>query len=471
MNFSNMTITKLHNMYKNKEVTVEEIVLKSLSKIDENKFNAYISSCSEDAIVQAKHLDENGVKNILDGIPCVIKDNINYKGYLNTCASKVLSNYKSIYNATVTSNLLNNNVVICGKANLDQFAMGAAGMTSYYGHTLNPLDVDRVPGGSSSGSAAAVASGDVLFALGTDTGGSVRQPASLCGVVGFRPTYGMISRYGVVSLNCSLDQVGIITNNVYDNALVYDILQGNDKNDGTSLNLDLDVLNNLEFDLKGKKIFIDTSGNDLMDESVLKSMDYVIKYLEENGAIVDKKQMKFTKHAPYIYLGIVASEVTSNLAMFDGIRYGFRSDDYDSLSELYSKTRGEGFGLEVKRRILIGADLLKDKNYSYYKELLQYRSLLANEIYSIYDEYDYMLTPMTLQSAQRFDEASMHNFGLSLYEEATALAGVPSISIPIGVDTKNNMPLGLHIVANKKEDAKVFAFAKYLEENMERGEF
>ncbi len=458
-------------MYKKNETSVTEVVKKSLVSINENKYNAYISSCEELALLQAKEIDEKGVNNILDGIPCAIKDNINYKGYITTCASKILSNYKSVYNATVTSRLLENNLVICGKANLDEFAMGAGGMTSFYGNTLNPLDISRVPGGSSSGSAATVAAGDVLFALGTDTGGSVRQPAALCGVVGFRPTYGMIPRYGVVSLSCSLDQVGIITNNVYDNALVFDALQGKCESDATSLDIKVDAVNNLDFEIKGKKIFVDTSVKSQMSEEVAKSMEYAVNFFKSKGAIVTSSPLKFIKHAPYIYLGIVASEVTSNLAMFDGIRYGFRSENYSTLSELYSKTRGEGFGLEVKRRILIGSDILKTKNYNYYKELLQYRTLLSNEIYDLFEEYDYMITPMTLQSAQKFDEASMHNFGKSTYEEATALAGVPSISVPIGTDSKNNMPLGLHIVANKKSDAKVFAFAKYVEENLEGGSF
>ncbi len=470
MNIKNLTIEQLHKKYLNGEVTVEEVTRNVLKAVETNSYNAYISSC-ENAIEHAKKIDELGVKSILDGIPCAIKDNINYTGHLTTCASKALSNYVSIYNATVTQKLLDANSIICAKTNLDEFAMGSSGITSFYGDTLNPDNPKHSPGGSSSGSAAAVAAGDVLFALGSDTGGSVRQPAAFCGVVGFRPTYGMISRFGVVSLNASLDQVGIITKNVYDNALVFDYLQGKDEKDATSLDVKVNAVDNLEIDIKGKKIFIDTSAFDFTSKSIVNALKNTAEQLSDKGAIIEYGEMKYIKHAPYVYLGIVSSEVTSNLAQFDGIRYGHRTESYESLQDVYSKTRTEGFGLEVKRRILIGADILKQKNYNYFKELLQFRRVIANEFEEVFQNYDFILSQMTVRTAPELEVAKRSYFGQSVYEESTALAGLPSISIPVGREKSSGLSIGLQIIANKKEDAKVFSLAKYIEDHCEEGEY
>lgn len=472
MDFRDITIRQLHEMYKNKEVSVVDVTKTVIERSLENEYNQYISICEDKALELAEKIDSEGVVNIFDGIPCAIKDNINYVGYRTTCGSKALENYESIYNATVTKKLLKNNCVITAKANMDEFAMGSANTTSYFGNVLNPLDKNRIPGGSSGGSAAAVASGIVPFSLGSDTGGSVRQPAAYCNIVGFRPTYGMISRYGVVSLSTSLDQVGIFTNNVEDSALVFDMLQGKDPFDGTTLDMKLNSSENLDFDLKGKKIAVINSSFDRVTRSVKDNMKDVIKFIEDNGGIVEEVELKYLGIADYVYLGILGSELTSNLSMIDGIRFGHRSDDYNSLEELYANTRGEGFGKEVKRRLLIGADLLKNSNHDRYEELLKLRRLIVEEYDELFKKYDFMITPTAPSEAYTFEE--YNNLNNTMYEsqfvESSSLAGIPGISIPMGYTKNTKMPLGLQILAKRKNDDKLLSFAKYVEDNYKVGE-
>lgn len=475
IDFRNITIRQLHEMYKNGEVSVEDVTKDILKVAKENEFNAFTDFCEADAIARAQEVDKNGVANLFDGIPCSIKDNINYKGYLNTCGSKILSNYKSIYNATVTSKLLNNNVIITTKTNMDEFAMGASNTTSYFGNVLNPLNKEYIPGGSSGGSAAAVASGLVPFALGSDTGGSVRQPAAYCNLVGFRPTYGMISRYGVVSLNCSLDQVGVLTNNVEDNALVFDMLQGLDLNDSTTLDVKVNAASNLSFDPKGKKVAIVDSSFEHVTSSVKENMKSVHDFLVASGIEVEIIKMDYLESSSYVYTGLVGSEITSNLSMFDGIRYGYRSEKYEDVESLYALTRGEGFGLEVKRRMMIGMEMLKNKNHQRYEELHLYRRLIVNEFDELFKEYDYIITPSAPSTAYTFDEynnlSNMERLYESQFMDATALSGLPGISVPMGFDKERKMPHGLQFVANRNDDAKVFAIAKFFETNYEVGEF
>lgn len=475
MNFKNITIRQLHNMYKNNEVSVEEVTKHVLEVAKENEFNAFTDVCVDDAISNAKRIDSAGVSKLFDGIPCAIKDNMNYIGYLNTCGSKILSNYKSIYNSTVVERLLENNAVITGKLNMDEFAMGAANTTSYFGNVLNPLNKNHIPGGSSGGSAAVVASGLVPFSLGSDTGGSVRQPAAYCGIVGFRPTYGMISRYGVVSLNCSLDQVGILTNNVEDNALVFDMLQGLDVNDTTTLDVKVNAASSLDFDPKGKRIAIVSSSFDKVTKAVKENMKSVTEFLKAEGMNVDIIEMKYLRHSSYVYTGLVGCEITSNLSMLDGIRYGYRSENYEDLDHLYANSRGEGFGLEVKRRMMIGMEMLKDKNHKRYEELHLYRRMIANEFDELFKDYDYIVTPTAPSAAYSFEAFDKIDAMEELYEsqfmDATALSGVPGISVPMGYEASSGLPHGIQFVANRKEDAKVFAIAKFFEDKYEVGEF
>lgn len=475
IDFRKVTIRQLHEMFKNGEVSVEEVTRDILNVARENALNAFISVCDETALAKAKDIDATGVKSLFDGIPCAIKDNINYAGYLNTCGSKILENYKSIYNATVTNKLLDNNTIITGKLNMDEFAMGASNTTSYFGNVLNPLNNDCIPGGSSGGSVACVASGLIPFTLGSDTGGSVRQPAAYCGVVGFRPTYGMISRYGVVSLNCSLDQVGIFTNTVEDNALVFDMLQGLDVSDTTTIDMKVNAASSLEFSPKGKNIAIVSSAFEYVSDSVRANMESVKEFMSSQGMNVEVIDMKYLHDSSYVYTGLVGCEITSNLSMFDGIRYGYRSENYDDLEHLYANTRGEGFGLEVKRRMMIGMEMLKNKNHQRYDELHLYRRLIVNEFNQIFDKFDYIVTPTAPTTAYTFEEYANLDKMDELYEsqfmDGTALAGLPGISVPMGFDKERKMPHGLQFVANRKADASVYAIAKFFEDKYEVGEF
>ncbi len=469
--FRKHTIREVHQMLKDKEISCVELTKQVLETLKKNEFNQVISTCEKQALENATRIENDGIKKLFDGIPCVIKDNINYKGTKTTAGSKSLENYESVYNASVTNSLLNNNCVITGKANMDEFAMGCFNTTSYFGNVLNPLDKTRVPGGSSGGSACVVASGQVPFSLGSDTGGSVRQPAAYCGIVGFRPTYGMISRYGVVALNNSLDQIGIFANNVEDTALVFDMLQGNDPLDATTLNVNVNAFNNLDFDLSGQKIGVVMSSFDKVGDAVRSNMDSVVEFLKSKGAIVKKIKLKYLSIADYVYLGIVGTELTSNLSMIDGIRFGHQSKHYNNLDELYSLTRGEGFGKEVKRRLLIGTDLLKSENHERYEELLKMRRLIFEEYNEVFNDVTFLITPTVPSQAYTFQESNEISV---LYEsqfvESSSLAGIPGISVPMGIEKTSKMPLGLQILANRNNDDKVLAFAKYFEDNYEVGE-
>ncbi len=474
IDFRNVTIEQLHKMYVNKEVSVEEVITSIIKRAKQNEFNAFNEVCEDLALKQAREIDERGVKNLFDGIPCVIKDNINYVGSHTTCSSKILQGYKSVYNATVVEKLLENNCIIIGKANMDEFAMGASNTTSYTGNVLHPIDKNRIPGGSSGGSAAVVASGLVPFSLGSDTGGSVRQPASYCGLVGFRPTYGMISRYGVVSLNCSLDQVGPLTNTVEENMQVFAMLQGLDVNDTTTLNTKFAIESVNDVAVEKSRIAIVTSSFENVNDEVKVEMKKVQQFLEDQGFNLEIVDLKYLKYASYAYTGLVGCEITSNLSMFDGIRYGYRSENYNELDELYANTRGEGFGKEVKRRILIGADLLKLKNHEKYDEILKLRNLIYTEFNQLFEKFDYILTPSAPSVAYTFEEFESLTKKSELYEsqfmDATALAGVTGISVPMGVGEESKLPLGLHIVGKRLNESGVFAFAKYFENTYKVGE-
>ncbi|MFV0498968.1 MAG: amidase family protein [Bacilli bacterium] len=475
IDFRKVTIKEYHSMLKNGEIILSDVIESINEQARINEFNLFIDKCDKDSISKTKSIEKVGIENLFDGVPCVIKDNMNYEGYNTTCGSKILENYKSIYNATVTEKLLNNNTIIIGKANMDEFAMGASNTTSYYGNVLNPINKNCIPGGSSGGSAAAVASGIVPFALGTDTGGSVRQPAAYCGVVGFRPSYGMISRYGVVSLNCSLDQVGIFTNNVTDNALVFDMLQGSDFNDTTTLDNKLDVANNLEFNSSKKRVAVLTSGFENVSSSVKDNLENVEQFFKAQGFDVKRVEMKHLKDSSYVYTGLVGCEITSNLSMFDGIRYGYRTNNYSNLMDLYKNTRGEGFGLEVKRRMMIGMEMLKHKNHEMYEELHLYRRVIVNEFNKIFEDHDYIITPTAPTPAYTFEEYDNLDKMEELYEsqfmDATALAGLPGISLKMGTDKTKQLPLGIQFVANRQEDVALFQIAKFFEDNYEVGEY
>ncbi len=359
-NYLSLSIKEIHELFKNKTIKPIDLVEEAISKIDAYNHNAFISTNFDEAREIAISLENSEINGLLFGIPVAVKDNIATKDILTTCASKMLSDFTPSYDATVVTKLKEAGAIIIGKTNMDEFAMGSTGETSYYKHSINPLNNLKVTGGSSSGSASAVASSSVSLALGTDTGGSIRQPASFCGIVGLKPTYSRVSRYGVISFASSLDCVGPMTNNVYDNAVMLEVMAGVDQNDLTCSTRDIvkytDFLNT---DVNNMKVCVPNYYmSDVIDEEVRKKIKEIIKLLESNGVVVDYIDIPYLDKAISLYQIIALSEASSNLARYDGIKFGHLTDNYKNIDELYCKTRSEGFGNEVKRRIMIGSYVL-----------------------------------------------------------------------------------------------------------------
>jgi len=433
---------ELLNLIDKKEITAKDIFNELLQHIEQRNadINAYISVIED--------FEQKG--SILNGLPISLKDNIMLKGTKTTCASKMLSNFESIYDATVVEKLKNAGANFIGKTNMDEFAMGSSCETSYFGPTKNPWDKTRVSGGSSGGSAAAVASGLAIAALGSDTGGSIRQPASFCGVVGLKPTYGRVSRFGLVAFASSLDQIGPITRDVKDASLLLNIIAGFDPKDSTSVNTEVtNYLEALSEDLKGIKIGV--------YEPVLKSVpDYIVRSIENAidtykklGAIVQKIDLPHIKYSISDYYILACAEASSNLARFDGVKYGFRADG-ESLEEMYVNTRSKGFGAEVKRRIMLGTYVLSSGYYdAYYVRALRLRNLIKTDFDNAFKQVDAIILPTTPSDAFKIGEVTKP---LDMYLSDTFtipanLAGIPSISLPCGF-SKNNLPLGLQILSN-----------------------
>ena len=402
MSLYEKTIHELSSMLKNKEVSSVEITQSVLDRIDkvEDKVGAYITVSGESALESAKEVDKKiaSGESISDicGIPVAIKDNICTKGIATTCASKMLENFVPPYDAFVSEKIKTNGGIIIGKANMDEFAMGASTETSYFKITKNPYDLTKVPGGSSGGSAAVVAADEAIFALGSDTGGSIRQPASFCSVVGLKPTYGLVSRYGLVAFASSLDQIGPMTKDVTDSAIVMNTIAGHDKMDSTSANIKLpDYKDALKNDVKGMKIGIP---KEYIGEGISKDVKEIIlntaKKFEEMGAIVEEFSLPMTDYALSAYYIISSAEASSNLARFDGIKYGYRTKEFKDLNELYAKSRTEGFGSEVKRRIMLGTYALSSGYYdAYYKKAQQVRTMIKKSFNDAFQKYDLILSP------------------------------------------------------------------------------
>ena len=400
---------------------------------------------------------ENEIK---DAFPIAIKDNINVMGTYTTAASKFLENYKSPYNAEVIEKLEKAGFKSNGKVNMDEFAFGTSTEYSALKETSNPVDYSKVPGGSSGGSAAAVAANMAPVALGTDTGGSVRQPANYCGVVGFKPSYGMISRYGVISFGSSLDQVGIVSKDVYDSALMLNILQGTDGKDTTAIKkMNIDFTKNINNDLKGKKIaVIDNFLKDIMQEEVKGTIENTINVLREEGAEVDRIEFKYGKEAISVYHIISSAEASSNLSRMDGIRYGVRSENSNTLEDLYVNTRTEGIGREAKRRIMLGTYVLSAGFYdAYYKKALKVRELIIRSMNEIFEKYDAILMPVTVKTAPKkgyVESNKEETFYSDIYTCLANITGTPAISIPVGKDN-DGMPIGMQFITNRYEDEKL----------------
>ena len=462
MEIYELTVYELLEKLDKKEITKEEVLTSYQNRIEEKEkdVQAFITITDKEAKEQLKKIKEEENTSKLAGIPIGIKDNICTKGVKTTCASRMLENFVSPYDATVIEKINNERLISLGKLNMDEFAMGGSTEYSYFKKTKNPWNLNKVPGGSSGGSAAAVAAGLVPWALGSDTGGSVRQPAAFCGVVGLKPTYGLISRYGLVAFASSLDQIGTLTKDVEDAAILLNIIAGHDEKDTTSANREkIDYTKCLQNDVKGLKIGIPKQYfGDGINSEVKDAINEVIKQYEKMGAIVEECSLDVADYALATYYIIACAEASSNLGRFDGIRYGYRTKNFNDLKDLYKNSRSEGFGEEVKRRIILGTYVLSSGYYdAYYKKAQQVRTLVKNEFENNFKKYDVILTPTSPNVA--FDIGSKIDNPLEMYLSDVCtvpvnIAGLPAISIPCGVNSEG-MPIGFQLIGNHFEEATI----------------
>ena len=459
----------------NKEISAVELVNATYERIDEveDKVKAFNSLTKDTALETAKKVDEKIAKGeelpLLAGIPLVLKDNMNLVGSKTTASSKILENFVSPYNATITDKLLNNLVPIIAKANLDEFAMGSSNENSAFGKVHNPWNLNKVPGGSSGGSAASVAACEATLSLGSDTGGSIRLPASFCGIVGMKPTYGRVSRYGLIAFASSLDQIGPFARTVEDAATLLQVISGHDPKDSTSLDIPVeDYSKSLNNDIKGRKIGVikELMGEGLSDD-VRKAIDLAIDTYKQQGAEIVELSLPSLKYSIGIYYILATAECSSNLARFDGVKYGYRCTDADCLLDMYTKTRAEGFGPEVKRRIMLGTYALSSGYYdAYYKKAQQMRRLVKEDFDKAFEKVDALISPTCPNTA--FDIGARTEDPLAMYLTDIAtisanLAGIPGISVPAGFD-KDGMPIGLQILAPQMKEADLFNFSYKFEQ-------
>lgn len=475
MDLLEKSLTEIIEDLNNGVVSSEQLVLLCKEKIESTKrLNTLNSTCFEDALERAKKIDERRKKGEkigkLAGAPIVIKDNINKIGTKTTCASKLLENYESVFDATVVKKLESEDAVIIGKANMDEFAMGSSNENSYFGPVHNPVNEEYVPGGSSGGSAACVKANQCYASLGTDTGGSVRQPASFCGVVAMKPTYSRVSRYGVVAFASSLDQVGPMTKTVEDNALMLEILAGYDEKENTSSKQPVEEYSkHLATDIKGKKIGIAKEFFALgMDKEVQEQIEKAIEFYKNNGAEIVDVSLKNIDLALSTYYILSSAEASSNLGRFDGIRYGYRAKDYDNLENLYSKTRTQGFGKEVKRRIMLGNFVLSSGYFdAYYKKAQKVQQLLKDEFNECLQKCDVLLSPVSPTTAFKLGEKSNDHIKMYLSDIYTVPVNVvelPAISFPCGEDSKG-LPVGLQLIGRKFDEQTLYDLANYFEKH------
>ncbi len=475
MDITNLTVHELKEKLASKELTITEINKAYIDRINEKEkdVQAFVTELTDDAMVKAKDIEDRvnkgEVKGEFAGIPIGIKDNICTKGVKTTCSSKMLENFISPYDATVMDKLNSENMINLGKLNMDEFAMGGSTETSYFKKTKNPWNLNKVPGGSSGGSAAAVASNMVPWALGSDTGGSIRQPSAFCGVVGLKPTYGLVSRYGLVAFASSLDQIGPITKDVRDSAMLLNIITGHDEKDTTSVDRPKkDYVKSLNGSVKGLKIGVPKEffAEGINEEVKAKLQDAIEKY-KELGAEVEEFSLDVAKYSLAAYYIIACAEASSNLGRFDGIRYTYRTPEFKNLKEIYKKSRSEGFGSEVKRRIILGTYVLSSGYYdAYYKKAQKVRTLVSREFSKAFEKYDVILTPTSPTVA--FDIGSKSSNPLEMYladicTVSVNIAGLPGISIPCGVD-KENMPVGMQLIGNKFQEETILNAAYTFEQ-------
>ncbi len=467
-NYLDLSVVELHELLKTKKIKPIDLVNEAFMKIEKNQLNDYIT-LNENAKKEAIELEKTEVDNIFWGIPIAIKDNIVTKNLRTTCASKMLDDFNPIYDATVIEKIKAKHLIIIGKTNMDEFAMGSTGETSYYGNTLNPWNKKKVPGGSSSGSASTISSREVALALGSDTGGSIRQPSSFQGVVGMKPTYGRVSRNGLIAFASSLDQIGPITKNVYDNALLLELISGFDVKDSTSFDDDNDFTSLLNKEMKKYKIAIPKFYmNDKVDKEVKEKVENVVNLLREYGCTVDLVDVPYLEYSVPLYQVIALGEASSNLARFDGIKYGLHIDG-NSTKDSIIKTRTSGFGEEVKRRIMIGTYVLSGKNADkYYVKALKLREALCEEMNKVFANYDLIIGPTNTSPA--YDLGTKENDALKSFVDDILtnpinMTGMPALSLPIGFNHEN-LPIGMHIIGKNRDEKNIYALASYIENKL-----
>lgn len=471
MSFHDKTIEELHDLLVEKEISATELTQATLEDIKarEETIGSFITVSDEESLAQAKSLDEAGIDpdNVLSGIPLAVKDNISTKGILTTAASKMLYNYEPIFDATAVANAKQKGMIVVGKTNMDEFAMGGSTETSYFKKTKNAWDQTKVPGGSSGGSATAVASGQVRLSLGSDTGGSIRQPAAFNGVVGLKPTYGTVSRFGLIAFGSSLDQIGPFSQTVKENAQVLNAIASEDKKDSTSAPVRIaDYTSKIGQDIKGMKIALPKEYlGEGIDPQIKENILAAAQQFEKLGAVVEEVSLPHSKYGVAVYYIIASSEASSNLQRFDGIRYGFRADEATSLEDIYVKTRSQGFGDEVKRRIMLGTFSLSSGYYdAYFKKAGQVRTLIIQDFEKVFADYDLILGPTSPIVAFGLDTLNHDPVAMYLADLLTIpvnLAGLPGISLPSGF--VDGLPVGLQLIGPKYGEETIYQAAAAFE--------
>ena len=474
MDIMSLTAVELGKKIKAKEISVTEATQAYLDQIEkvEADVHSYVTIDKEGALKRAgevqKLIDDGTLQSPLAGVPVAIKDNMCTKGTRTTCSSKILENFVPTFTSEAVLNLEKVGAVIIGKTNMDEFAMGSTTETSYYGVTRNPWNLEHVPGGSSGGSCAAVAAGECAYALGSDTGGSIRQPSSFCGVTGIKPTYGTVSRYGLIAYGSSLDQIGPIAKDVTDCAAILETIASHDVKDSTSVEREYDFTSALIDDVKGMKIGIprDYFGDGLSAD-VKEQILNAVKVLEEKGAVVEEFDLSLVKYAIPAYYIIADAEASSNLARFDGVKYGYRTEEYEGLHNMYKKTRSEGFGAEVKRRIMLGSFVLSSGYYdAYYLKALRTKTLIKQAFDKAFVKYDMIVAPAAPTTAPELGKSlsdPMKMYLSDIYTISVNLAGLPGISIPVGKDSKG-LPVGMQLIGDCFQEKKIIQAAYTFEQ-------
>lgn len=469
--YLDLSLQEINKLLVNKEITPKDLVIECFERIESNKdLNGFITLNKEAALKRADELANKEVNSLTFGIPIAIKDNIVTKDLRTTAGSKMLENFEPIYDADVIDKINEAGMIIVGKANMDEFAMGSSTQTSFYGPTKNPWNKSLVPGGSSGGSAAIVSSRITPLALGSDTGGSIRQPSSFCGIVGLKPTYGRVSRYGLIAFASSLDQIGPMTRNVYENAVVLNTICGKSKNDLTSCETNEDFTRLIGKDITKMKIAIPKFYvNEAIDTEIKEKLNNVIELLKKNDCIIDYVDIKYIDKAVPLYQIIAMGEASSNLARFDGIRYGYSYENPKDINDLYLKTRKNGFGNEVKRRIMIGSYLLSGKNATtYYNKALAIRDDMRNSFLDVFKNYDLIIGPTATTKAyplgQDLDDA-VKAFMDDILTIPVNMAGLPGMNLPIGF-SKDHLPIGMQIIGAPFAEAKMYQLASFLEKEL-----